>query len=449
MEPNAQSPVIHLYVEKGPDRGRQITVPPAGARIGRSSKSDVELTDPSLSRFHCRVFFKPDGRLCVSDLGSTNATLVNGEPVMERDLAVDNVIEIGDTGLRVINNFLLGAPGSLPPPAPPAPGAPEPASPVRIDLGLSGEPSEDAESPQSARKSPIRPWMWALLAAIVIVVQVVFFKRLTGEGSGARRAPPAPALAGLDIVYEKVEASPENIFRYEFRLKDGELAVRVDSLADNRHVAREKKIGADLLGSLSGDLSSSGFFDLEESYTGLAPGIWDSKELTITMGVRTHTVTVRNRVEPEAFARAREVLVEFARNELGLAAVALPPEKLMELGRDSVRLGKKLFDEREVRYGNLAAAIRSYDLAIWYVETIDPKPEFYPQAVSGLEDAKRELQQRYEDNRFQAERAVMLRDWATAAKHLRIVCELVPDRGDDRHAAAEKKLLDVERRIPR
>jgi pSer/pThr/pTyr-binding forkhead associated (FHA) protein len=70
-------------VEAGPDTGRRITVPPAGGRIGRSSQNDIELTDPSVSRFQCRVFFKPDGLLWVADLGSTNETLLNGAGVLE------------------------------------------------------------------------------------------------------------------------------------------------------------------------------------------------------------------------------------------------------------------------------------------------------------------------------------------------------------------------------
>ena len=50
---------IHLVVEAGPERGREISIAQAGARIGRSSRNDVVLDDPSMSRFHCRLFFKP------------------------------------------------------------------------------------------------------------------------------------------------------------------------------------------------------------------------------------------------------------------------------------------------------------------------------------------------------------------------------------------------------
>jgi hypothetical protein len=99
--------------------------------------------------------------------------------------------------------------------------------------------------------------------------------------------------------------------------------------------------------------------------------------------------------------------------------VALPPEKLIELARDATLLGQKLFAEREVRYENLARTIRAFEEAQWYLESIEPKPDFYALAVSGLEESRRQLQQRVEDARFQADRAIKLRDWATAAGHLR------------------------------
>jgi len=54
------------------------------------------------------------------------------------------------------------------------------------------------------------------------------------------------------------------------------------------------------------------------------------------------------------------------------------------------------------------------------------------------------LNKRYEDLNFRAQRAIKLRDWREAAKSLQIICEMLPDRSDTRHAQARKDLLDVE-----
>lgn len=422
----------HLLVEAGPDAGRRITVPPAGVRIGRSSQNDVELTDPSISRFQCRVFPKPDNTLWVADLGSTNETLLNGVPIMESRLTPGDVIEIGDTRIRIALDELN----------PTTPAAATPAPVEETDLGLQG----GAE--QSATASPARSWLWLILVLALGAIGFAVVRATLNQPTPATDAG-AGKLALLDVLYEKVEASSRNIFRYELRIADGTLSVRLDSLEDGRHLNRDKKVDPDTLRSLVGDLDRSGFFDLQAVYEGLAPNVHDSLDLTITLGARTRRVQVVNRTEPEAFKAARDLLENFARTELGLAAVALPPEKLIELSRDATLLGQKLFAEREVRYENLSRASRAFEEAQWYLETIEPKPDFYPTAVSGLEESRRQLQQRVDDARFQSDRAIKLRDWDTAARQLRMICELVPDRGDERHREAQRLLLDVERRLKR
>ena len=45
------------------------------------------------------------------------------------------------------------------------------------------------------------------------------------------------------------------------------------------------------------------------------------------------------------------------------------------------------------------------------------------------------------------DRALNLTDWETARRELRILCELIPDAKDPRHAEATAKLLDVETRL--
>ncbi len=420
----------HLVIDAGPDTGRRIVVPPAGGRIGRSSQNDIELTDPSVSRFQCRVFFKPDGLLWVADLGSTNETLLNGAGVIESRLKPGDVIEIGETRIRVLRDQLAAAPSAAP------------AEPATPDLGL-----QPAAAPAPSSAGPLR-WLWLVivlaLGAVALALLRANLNRPTDESaSGANRLPL------LDVVYEKVEASPANIFRYELRLSGTTLAVRLDSLEEGRHLNRDKQVDPETLRSLVSDLDRSGFFDLQPVYEGLAPEVYDALDLTITVGPRSRRVQVVNRTEPDAFKAARELLENFARTELGLGAVALPPEKLLELSRDATLLGQKLFAEREVRYENLARAIRAFEEAQWYLETIEPKPDFYPTAVSGLAESQRQLQQRVEDARFQADRAVKLRDWENAARQLRMICELVPDRGDERHGEAQRQLLDVERRLKR
>lgn len=69
--------------------------------IGRAIEADVRLNDSRASRLHARISSQQDPNshqtIChITDLGSTNGTLVNGEPVMEVPLNDGDKIVIGD-----------------------------------------------------------------------------------------------------------------------------------------------------------------------------------------------------------------------------------------------------------------------------------------------------------------------------------------------------------------
>jgi hypothetical protein len=64
--------------------------------IGRGSDADITLDDTGTSRRHIEVLW--DGsRAQLTDLGSTNGSLLNGEPVTTAVLPPDSVIEVGRT----------------------------------------------------------------------------------------------------------------------------------------------------------------------------------------------------------------------------------------------------------------------------------------------------------------------------------------------------------------
>ena len=72
-------------------------------RVGRQDTLDVVLQDPSVSRRHAEILPTGDGWF-LSDLGSSNGTYLNGEPVAksERPLQPDDVIQVGELSLRVV-----------------------------------------------------------------------------------------------------------------------------------------------------------------------------------------------------------------------------------------------------------------------------------------------------------------------------------------------------------
>lgn len=79
--------------------GRRIPVADRPVVIGRLSTCDIALGDPQVSRRHAEVRRDSEG-FSVSDLGSTNGTVVNGAPVRERRLADGDELRIGSASIR-------------------------------------------------------------------------------------------------------------------------------------------------------------------------------------------------------------------------------------------------------------------------------------------------------------------------------------------------------------
>jgi hypothetical protein len=78
---------------------RTYTLDRSVTTIGRLPESDVVLEDSGASRQHARIRAS-DGSYVLADLGSTNGTFVNDEPVRERTLDDGDRITIGETVLE-------------------------------------------------------------------------------------------------------------------------------------------------------------------------------------------------------------------------------------------------------------------------------------------------------------------------------------------------------------
>ncbi len=441
-----------MIVEEGPDTGKTVRIPEQGLRIGRSSRNDLILRDPAMSRFHCRVYPLPDDGLYIADLGSSNDTCVNDKPVQEIRLHDGDRIAIGETVLRILDD------GTGPPAAPSAAvaGMDQRSSdsaardePV-IDLGLHrSEPHQTAKT----RRGPSRPAVWFVALGAFGLMAIGTLGWLIWRDLPRQQPPPrdepVTAPLSLDITYEKVEADADNIFRYLMTLNDNRLALEIDDIQNNRQVRKTATIDESMARELALAIDSSGFFDLSPEYRGIAPDIHDRSEIQATIGSRTHRCIVLNRVAPDVFKQMGERLEVLAQNELGTAALALPPEQLREKAHEAYLLGRSLSDERSLRHENLYRAIRAFREVEWYLETIEPKPDFYAEAVARRQQTERDLDERVKNLEFLAERAIKGREWNEAAIHLRTILNTIPDRSDRRHERTVIRLLDVERRLER
>ena len=68
--------------------------------IGRDPVADILVDDPEMSGRHARILFQEQA-FFIDNLGGTNGTFVNGQPVQQRILRHDDVLKLGRTFLRL------------------------------------------------------------------------------------------------------------------------------------------------------------------------------------------------------------------------------------------------------------------------------------------------------------------------------------------------------------
>jgi len=105
--------------------GREYAIPPDGLLIGRRADAGVPLDDAEVSRRHAEIRVR-EGTYFVADLGSSNGTLLNGQPVEgEAPLADGDVVQVGSATLTFRRRQPPRSPAydaaSMRPVAPPAP----------------------------------------------------------------------------------------------------------------------------------------------------------------------------------------------------------------------------------------------------------------------------------------------------------------------------------------
>jgi two-component system cell cycle response regulator len=92
-----------LVVIYGLELGRKYNLDIANVNLGRSSKSDVQIDQESVSRNHARII-NTGKSMILRDLGSTNGTYVNDQLIDEYVLRDGDFVKIG----RTIFKFLSG-----------------------------------------------------------------------------------------------------------------------------------------------------------------------------------------------------------------------------------------------------------------------------------------------------------------------------------------------------
>lgn len=442
---------LFLRLDSGDEKGRIYKVTTMGMRLGRSSSNDIHVPDEELSRNHCLFELSATGELRITDLASANGTMVNGEKIdaETKTLKEGDIIEVGNTMLTVVDSDK---------PKPIELKVPK-TTETKIDLGLQKKESAQAEGEKNENTKGDRPiWLnfvWLGVAALMAVagyllLQVPIENKSEIVSIGESEGELPQTLKSLN--YEKIDADKSRIFRYHIVIdENAKISLELDDVpAANRHVRKSAKLSAKAIDRLLEMLSTRDVATLEREYSGESPmTINELKSYKLSMNIDgvIKECYIENAPEPEAFRDLREKLETFVNNELGIWSIQYPKEKLLELSYAAYELGDSKWDERDVEFGNIAAAIKAYDESIFYLDTINPKPEWFNQVRDNSRTAKEELDKRYKEQLFKADRAINIGHWEEAKMELGLLMEMIPDPEDDRHKTAERKLLDVTNRI--
>lgn len=92
----------YLVRTSGPDKGMSWPIQATPIQIGRSTSADIIVSDSAVSRRHCEISLVA-GKPLLVDLGSSNRTLLNGEPISKSELRAGDELAVGPAVFLVIN----------------------------------------------------------------------------------------------------------------------------------------------------------------------------------------------------------------------------------------------------------------------------------------------------------------------------------------------------------
>jgi pSer/pThr/pTyr-binding forkhead associated (FHA) protein len=151
---------VQLVVTVPPGTVRTYTVARSELTIGRFPANDIVLYDPKCSRQHARLCRVGD-RFEIQDLGSTNLTFLNGQPITRALVQIGDTITVGDCSLCM-----------QPPVATPSPPL-VPHTVPDLTATLVGQSMEielcDLSRPRLTVHTPARTWEVALCDDGVII----------------------------------------------------------------------------------------------------------------------------------------------------------------------------------------------------------------------------------------------------------------------------------------
>jgi hypothetical protein len=320
-----------------------------------------------------------------------------------------------------------------------------------IDLGLAKKTEPGANKPNTLRM------VLYLAAALAVLALGVVGIDMLSKPEPVKKIDTPEEDRTLQFEYEKIDYTPENIFRLHLALSpSGMLTGQAHDIAQNRSFNKELQLQPHDVSRLLNDIGKNDgirrFMKLNREYDArnAIPNTMTEYTLTLVVGKQARKSIVRNRSEfPPDFKGVLDAIENFAEIELKIRALMRPVPELIKDAENSLAVAETLVREASQRLENLWNAIKNYKDAETYLDSVNPKPEFYPEIISGRDAALKKLEAEYHELRFSADHAINTDNKPVAQRHLQSIKRLIPDENDDRHKAANRQLISIESSLRR
>lgn len=487
---------MKLFYIEGDKKGASYELAPPGASIGREADNDIILDSEASSRYNSKIEFK-DGEWFLRDLGSTNGTKLNDVKIgAEVRLHEGDRIKIGKEVLlfgtsRIVKTTVPDMP--IPPAASPMQVKPEviPAEKSTVESAKSESVSEEKKSflnffsskdsmknagdektkaPEETRDGGVASkmdffakkkedklerknrhasmlfYIVVIGATVLLVLTFLLWDKMQNEAEKNKK-PQAPVKSNatpLMVSYEKQISAPDNIFRYELRIRDNTIAVTRDDLKHQIRFTREKKVDRESLQKLEQELKETDFMNLAEQQSGIASdGTDELKTLTIAFGNNLNSIRIKNTFEPTSFKEAVNILEDFSKNILSIPTVSLTADEMKNRAAEEFRNAEMLFKNYQSKDENLRLSIQKYGLVVDYLECFEPKPDMYDNAYRHSQEAKKILDDEIKSLMSDAERNLRLSKYEDAKENYQKVKAKI-DPENPKYEFARKMIIRIE-----
>lgn len=488
---------MKLFYIEGNKKGASYELTPPGASIGREADNDIILDSEASSRYNSKLEFR-DGEWFLKDLGSTNGTKLNDVKISaEIRLREGDRIKIGKEVL------LFGAAPSAkttvpdistPPPIPAIQVKPEAISAEKSaddspksksapeekksllnffsskDSGKNTLEEEKADVKKEAQEESAASkmdffakkkenraetkrkhasmlfYIIVIGAAVLLVLVFLLFDKIQNEAEKNKKPQTGVKInvTPLMVSYEKQISTPDNIFRYELRIRDNTITVTRDDLKHQIRFSREKKVDRDPLQKLEQELKETDFMNLPEQQSGISSdGTDELKLLTIAFGNNLNSIRIKNTFEPTSFKEAVNILEDFSKNILSIPTVSLTADEMKNRAAEEFRNAEMLFKNYQSKDENLRLSIQKYGLVIDYLECFEPKPDMYDKAYQHSQEAKKILDDEIKSLLSDAERNLRLSKYEDAKENYQKIKSKI-DPENPKYEFARKKIIAIE-----